>query len=52
MYKGLVGKSEENGPQERPRRRREYNIKTDRKQGERVWAGFIWLRIKNSHGFL
>jgi hypothetical protein len=52
-YKILVGKPEEKRPLERPRRRREDNIKMDfRETGFGLWIGFIWLMIGTSGGIL
>jgi hypothetical protein len=44
-YKILVGKPEGKRPFGRPRRRWENHIKTDHKDGVRVWTGCIWLMI-------
>jgi hypothetical protein len=37
-------------PLRRPRRVWEDNIRMEGKQGERVWTGFVWLRIWTSGG--
>jgi hypothetical protein len=40
-------------PLRRPRRKWEYNIKTDlKKYSEKVWTGLIWLRIRKSKSLL
>jgi hypothetical protein len=49
----LVGKPEGKRPLERHRHRWEVNINMDiRKEGGRVWTGFIWLRIWTGGGLL
>jgi hypothetical protein len=46
VYKILVEKHEGKIPLTRPRHRWDDNIRMDlRKQGWRVWTGFIWLRM-------
>jgi uncharacterized membrane protein len=44
VYTVLVGRSTG-----RPKRRQD-NIKTNLKDNERVWTGFIWLRAGTSDG--
>jgi hypothetical protein len=51
-FKIFVGKPEGERPLERPRRKREDNIKIDLKFSISMWTGFIWLRIGYGNGFL
>jgi hypothetical protein len=45
-YRILVGRPEGRRPIERPRRRREINIKMNLQEvGWGAWTGLIWLRI-------
>jgi hypothetical protein len=52
-YKMLVLKFEENIPLGSPGHSRDDNIKVDlRKDGSRMWAGLIWLRVWTGGGLL
>jgi hypothetical protein len=46
-YKILVRKPERKRPVGRPR-----HIRMDRKQGGKLWSGFVWLGMGTSVGFL
>jgi hypothetical protein len=53
MYKILVGNPEGKRPLERPRRRREYEIRMDlRENGLGVWIEFDCLRTGTGGGLL
>jgi hypothetical protein len=49
-YRGLVGRPEGKRPLERPRRKREDNIKMD--VNEEAWTILIWLKIWTGGGRL
>jgi hypothetical protein len=52
-HKILFGKPVRKGPLGRHRRRWEDNIRMDlREWSEKLWTGFIWLRIETSGGLL
>jgi hypothetical protein len=54
VYRTLVGKPEGKRPLERPRHRREYNIKTDLLEvgREGAWTGLSRLKIGTGGGLL
>jgi hypothetical protein len=47
-YRSMVGKPEGKGPQERPIRRWEYNIKIDLR--EIGWSGMDWIDLAHDRG--
>jgi hypothetical protein len=50
---GVSDGKREGKPLRRPRRKWEYNIKTDlKKYFEKAWTGLIWLRIRTSKSLL
>jgi hypothetical protein len=51
-YGSLVGKPEGKGPPGIPTSRWKNNIKIDLRDTKVLWAGFSWLRIETSGGFL